>query len=467
MRVKHIAICAASALMLMTGCSTSKINLQEVTDAYYGGNFKKAYELAQEGANIGRAQDEKAQGDELLYQFTGGVIGFDLGTQQATQFLARADENFMKISNEGVLTSMFQDLAATAVNDTILPYSGYLYEGTMISYYQALNAMASKNDDETIRFFNIAQKRQEQIEEYYAGQISGAKALITNLQKTAKMDSKEKEPAFEVNPEFEAFKGYINPMVDYVSGLVFMLNNKQQSDVEYFLKKAYGISKADVINQDMELLKSETLNKGSDKYTWIIIEDGKSPSKGEATFQFPIFTGESFSKFALAYPTFKSGVAFSNSYSIAQGDVKTNASRIASLDPLFYNEFKLQYPFVVTRAILGATLKALAQYAIQKSSGSAGKAFSSLSVLKGEDSNTQSAKADLRISTVLPNGFYAVRVKNTDGVLKLQNDKGVTIYQAQMSQECTGKDTLCSSKNNIVYVRNVGKAVISHILMSK
>lgn len=461
---------ATAALFAITGCSTSSVNLTEVTDAYYNGNARKAYQLSQKGANLTKSKDEKAEGSELLYQITGGVIGFDLGSPKAAEYLTRASDNFTKLQNTGIITSMFQDLAATAVNDTILPYSGYLYEGAMISYYQGLNAMASKNYADAKVFLNTAAKRQEQIEEYYAGQITSAQQMIDKIQSTIpKGKQEEKQPELQPNPKFASFKGYINPMIDYVTGLFFMLEEKNQADVEYFFKKSLGISGAEIIKEDLAYATSNwgKINSGSDKFTWIIIEDGKSPSKGEQKISFPIFNGESISRFALALPTFQEGVAFSDSYKIKSNNGEINATRIASLNPLFYNEFKLQYPLIVTRSVLSSTLKAVAQYQIQKNSGAAGKALSGFSALTGSDSNSQSAKADLRISTIFPEGFFVARVKNTEEKFQVLDDKGNVIYSATLSKDCNDAKTPCVSKNNIIYIRNADKSKFSHILMSK
>lgn len=457
-------------LFILSGCA--KISLDEVSKQYYEGNAKKAYELAQKGANR-EAKNQNATGDELLWQIQSGIIGFDLQEKDATSLLEMAEANINQNELEGILSSFFKNTGALLVNDNIMPYKGFLYEGVMVNYYKALLYMSEKKYADARVEFNRASDRQRRIKEYYEKEIAKTKEAQSKVAKNEKNRGDEQAQQKEANQilqtysnlgEFSNLNGYINPAIDYIAGIFFMLEG-DYAKAQDFLKESYGITQSSLIAQDLKSAKNRGYKK---KQTWIIIEDGRSPFKIEKRFDLPIFTPDGLLYISLALPDLKKGIDFADSYALynASNIQETKASKIASLNPLVFNEFSKQIPFIVTRGILSTTIKALTQYLALKSAE--GDDLMYLIVGLGGIFYTQATtQADLRIATTMPNSFYVIRMTNTEGKFNLKaNDK--IIASIDISAQCEkDQSKICLEKNNMIYIRNAQKNIFKRVLFSK
>lgn len=461
-------------LLVMTGCST--ISLSEVSKQYYEGNANKAYELAKKGANLPKKgeKEKDASGDDLLWQIQGGIIGFDLKKNEAGEMLEVAEKNINKNELEGVLSGFFQNVGALLVNDTIMPYKGFLYEGAMVNYYKALFYLSQNKLADARVEFNRASDRQRRIKEYYEKEIAKAKEASDKVanDKENKGDKKSQEEqqnkflaSYKNLSEFANLNGYINPMIDYVAGLFFMLEGDNGKSID-FLKESYGVSNSEVIKQDLE-----TIQKGGyqEKQTWVIIEDGKSPFKIQKKFSMPVILPGSVVSVDLALPDLKKGVAFAKSYEVLNvGKAQAyGAYQISTLNPLVFNEFSKQLPFIITRGVLSTSIKTLTQYFAQQAAKKAGGIASLAVGIGGAIYSKATAQADTRISTVMPNSFYVVRIKNTEGKFDVKaGDKVITTIN--MTTKCDGgNQQVCVDKNNIVYIRNAQKNIFKQVLLSK
>lgn len=474
---KNVLVLGSSLLLLiMTGCSS--ISLREVSKQYYEGSALKAYELAKKGANLPKKGDKEkdASGDDLLWQIQGGIIGFDLKKSEAQDFLETAEKNINKNELEGVLSSFFQNVGALLVNDTVMPYKGFLYEGAMVNYYKALVYMSQKKYADARVEFNRASDRQRRIKEYYEKEIAKAKEASEKVandkeNKGDKKSQQEQESKFAKDPiysnlsAFANLNGYINPMIDYVAGLFFMLEGDNGKAID-FLKESYGVSNSEAIKQDLDVAQ----NGGyQEKQTWVIIEDGKSPFKIEKKFSMPVILPGSVVSVDLALPALRKGVAFAKSYEAINvaGAQAYKAYQISSLDPLVFNEFSKQLPFIITRGVLSTSIKTLTQYFAQQAAKKAGGIASLAVGIGGMVYSKATAQADKRISTVMPNGFYIIRIKNAEGKFDIKAE-GKTIATVNISSQCgEGSQKVCIDKNNIVYIRNAQKNIFNQVLFSK
>lgn len=460
--------------LILSGCA--KISLDEVSKQYYQGNPQKAYELVQKGVNLHKAKENEnregtklALGDELLWQIQGGIIGFDLKKPEAKEMLELAERNINHNERQGFLSSFFENFGAILVNDTTMDYKGFLYEGVMVNYYKALLYMSEKKYADARVEFNRASDRQRRIKEYYEKETAKAQKEEQNAYANKKNEGDPKKQKEEKNKilqsysnlsKFSSLNGYINPMIDYISGVFFMLEGDRGKAID-FLKESYGVSGANVIREDLQMAQE---GKNQKKYTWIIIEDGKSPFKIEKRFSLPIYTGSSWINVALALPDMKEGVEFAKTYQVV-GSQNIQAQKIASLNPLVFNEFGKQIPFIITRGVISTTTKVLIQHGLQKSTE--GEGWLNIFVtLSGIIYSATTTKADLRISTLMPNSFYVVRMDNIEGKIGIFADARA-IASFVFAQDCQNENKLCISKNNIIYIRNAHKNVFAQVLYSK
>lgn len=456
-------------LLILGGCS--RINLDEVSKQYYNGSAKKAYELSKSGLNK-TGKQQNTNGDELLWRIQSGIIGFDLEERDALALLESAEIGINQNEIKGVISSFFQNTGALLINDNVMPYQGFLYEGVMVNYYKALIYMSEKQYADARVEFNRASDRQRRIKEYYEEEIiktKEAQKQIISKEKNSgdhQQNQEQQNRIFQTYSnlgEFSNLNGYINPAIDYIAGIFFMLQG-DYAKAQDFLKESYGITQSSLIAQD---LKSAQNRGYKEKQTWIIIEDGKSPFKIEKRFDLPIFTGEKLLYVSLALPDIKQGIDFANSYTL--NDVfdgqKAQASKISTLTPLAFNEFNKQIPFIITKGILSATIKTLTQYLALKSTE--GNDLMYLIVgLSGILYAQTTTQADLRIATTMPNSFYVLRITNTQGRFNLKaNDR--IIASIDISAKCEEKGQICVNKNNIVYIRNAQKNIFKRVLFSK
>lgn len=468
-KIVALSLISCFNLFALSGCS--KINLDEISKQYYDGSAKKAYELSRSGVNKTKIS-QNANGDELLWQIQSGIIGFDLKEKDALALLEIAETSINQNEIKGVISSFFQNAGALLINDNVMPYRGFLYEGVMVNYYKALLYMSEKKYADARVEFNRASDRQRRIKEYYEEEINKAKEAqekIISKEKNSGDDQQRQElknkifQTYSNLDEFSTLNGYINPAIDYIAGIFFMLQG-DYAKAQDLLKESYGITQSILIAQDLESARNQGYKE---KQTWIIIEDGKSPSKIEKRFDLPIFTGEEFLYTSLALPDIKQGVDFASSYTLSDtlNIEKAQASKISTLTPIAFNEFNKQIPFIITRGILSATIKTLTQYLTLKSTE--GNDLMYLIVGLGGILYTQTTtQADLRIATTMPNSFYVLRIKNTEGKFNLKaNDRIIT--SIDISTECEEKEKICLNKNNIVYVRNAQKNIFKQVLFSK
>lgn len=462
-------------VLFWTGCSS--VSLKELTEQYYEGNAKKAFELAQQGIkNREIKNDKKSAGvDDLLWQIEAGLIGFNLQSPKALELLEGAEERIKEIELQGLLSSLFENFGAMLVNDRLIPYRAYLYEGVMVNYYKALYFM-HKGDYANSRVeLNRASDRQRRIKDYYAEEILKSKEAQTKSLQSSENTTQRSSShqaiqtqkilqSYSNLSEFKNLNGYINPFIDYVSGIFFYIQG-DKSKAQDFLKESYGISQTPMIADDLALLSKNEKKK----YTWLLIEDGRGPSKisREFSITLPIFTGDQMliMNASLALPDAIRGFSFAEDYTLTQNQSKiTQAQRIATLNPLFFNEFEKQLSFIVMRNVLSMATKLALQAGLSQLGGIAGI----LGNLGGLIYSRASTAADLRMASIIPNGFYALRFENKEGIFEIEAD-GRKIGELALSKSCDKleQNKLCVSKHHMIYIRNAKHNVFRIHLISK
>lgn len=461
-------------ILFCVGCSNK--SLDQVTWNYYDGNPHLAFEIAQENANFVGREENALGSDDLLWQIQSGVIGFQLNQARALALLNRAEDRIQIFEKEGLLAGMFENLGAILVNDSFLAYRGFLYEGAMINYYKALAYMQKKDYPNARVEFNRASDRQRRAKEYYQNDIAQAqekrqKALMTKSHYSQSLLLEQQNAMDHILSSysnlsvFQDFNGWINPFIDYVSGIFFYIQG-DRSKAQDFLKESYGISQAKMILKDLDLLRKGSEDK--DRYTWILIEDGRSPSKISEGFNvtLPIFVDEELivMNVALALPNLQKGISFAKDYTLKGEGFSQSSEEIALLNPIVFNEFQKQLPSIIARNILSTSLKLGAQVGLSQIDGLWGL-LANLGALIYSKASTQ---ADLRISSVLPNAFLAIRFKNQEGRFSLMAEerKLADIILSTHCENLTG-DELCVRENHIVYIRNAHHNVFRLNLISQ
>jgi hypothetical protein len=151
---------------------------------------------------------------------------------------------------------------------------------------------------------------------------------------------------------------------------------------------------------------------------WLIFENGLGPVKDEFRLDIPLFIATNKVKYVgIALPK----LAFRDKaypYLLVDSDGKSYTTLpVANMDRVVQTEFSKEFGGILTRAIISATAKAVAQYALEEQNSRS--AASITSTLMAAYSFATTA-ADVRIWTALPKDFQIARFpKPKNGKLKI------------------------------------------------
>ncbi|WP_295699327.1 hypothetical protein [uncultured Helicobacter sp.] len=461
--LKHLTcfLLCLNALFIMSACSHHS-DLQTFNEYYYSGQDIKAYEYA---------KSKTGKNGDVLWNLQAGMSGFSTQTKENLMLLEQGEMLFSKYEAEGLMGGIFGNIGAMLVNENVKNYRGNIYEGVIFNYYKALNAMAQGNYGKARVEFNRANDRQRRAKDYFRKDIQ--KALEEENKQNAQNStlrqidthnsSRAISPILEQQysnlKAFQAYEGFINPAVSYVSALFFMSEGDYAKAMDLY-KESYGITKAKVIDEDLKVLQRRKSGRIKQTYTWLIIEDGRSAMKYDTSLNLPSFyVSSEILHIGVSIPTLVEGKATSSNYQAQSYSGETfQAYEISDMDKVIANEFQKQLPFILTRAITSAILKATTQAALSDQLGTLG-------ALAGAIYSAGTTNADIRISTALPKRILAMQIPNDIGNFTLKADSRPLFHihfeciennnsPQNESKSKTNLIYLCHKNDNILYLRH-------------
>lgn len=460
-------------VFLFVGCAYQE-NLNKFDTLYYGQKQQEAFDFS-----------KKRSKNNLLWQIQSGVSGYVLGNyKDSLSILDAAEELLNKHQSQGILSSSLSNTGATLINDNVKSYQGSLYEGVMINYYKALDALLLNDNARARVEFNRANDRQRRAKDYYQKEI---KKAIEAQQKDNKNKNPKASKEIQKNTSkdkidsilnsqysnlkrFGAYEGFINPLVTYVSGLYFSLQGDSKGiDL---LKEAYGTNHSQIIAEDILLFQNHQYIPK--KYTWIIIEDGKSATKKEFNINIPLYlVSNQVLYFGIALPDLQNGIDFYPSFDMEIKTGTKNFEEISLFDGIIANEFSKQLPFIVTRAVISAVYKASMQSVLNDTLGT-------FAAIGGALFSAATTAADTRITTVFPHKVWLNRVQNNEEKIVIDGN-GKKIFEFQLI-DCTtkaekpieptkkskskqkGEYKVCKNTNNVIYIRTTKNNIIPKLI---
>lgn len=390
--------------------------------------------------------------DWLLWKMQSGFLTFSyFGAHFSIDDLEQAEVQFKIYEEKGLLSSVGENVGATLSNDMAMPYHGMIFEGALLNFYKAL-AFSSLGDNVQARIeFNRANDRQRRAKEYYNKEIKKAHdETIKEANEEAKStfyetNTKDSELNNILNTkytnlgQFAVYKDMINPLIPYVSGLYFMIEKDLTKSID-LLKESYGISKAQLVARDMQLLESRKGKIEYPKFTWVIIEDGSLARKKELTISQPLVTGNGINAINLALPDFVNGKPTYSAYKINA----TDADLIGNVSNLFASEFEKQLPSIITRAIVGALVK----FGITSAISAAGSEYGAIIGLASALAFRATTAADLRSSIVLSDSVWIARIPNTESSIKVYGNNDM-LLEIPITKECNARVARIASKDQL------------------
>jgi len=432
-------------LLVFAGCNAPESQLSIFGGYFNGSDYEKSIEFAQ--SKISKSKNPKKE--DLLWTLQLGTIErLRQNPRESNNHFDRSEEmlNYFDYQNETA-----DSVAAIAVNENIVPYLGEEYDGIMVNTYKALNFMTLGEDDQARIEFNRALDRQRRAKEKFAKEIAKLKNELDKEQEKEGSQAKKNVDNPEINQlitdrypglyEFEAYPDFVNPFTTYIAGVFFNLIGDHSKAVT-FLKESVGmVSDNEYVARDLAVTEQVLDGTAEFKDTvWVIFENGMGPVKEEARIDIPLFIASDEVKyFGIALPILVFREQAYPYLSIKAGDKSYDTQVVANMDRVVQTEFNKDFKGILTRAIISATAKVVAQYALNKKDDSSPKIISFLATVY----SIATTAADVRIWTTLPKNFQVAR-------LPIPPDRLITI--APPGAESFPVE-IPACKNAFVYVR--------------
>jgi hypothetical protein len=445
-----IAILAMATLLFFAGCNPARSNLAVFNTHFEMHDYEKSALFAEKKI---RTKGNPA-GEDLLWALQLATVErLRQNYQKSTQTFDKS-EDMLKYYDEQFRVA--DVISTTIVNDNALPYRGEEYDGVMLNTYKALNFMAEGNNDLARVEFNRALDRQrrakekfneeiaklqQQLDKSRQGNSANAKSIVEDPN-----TSKLLEQKYPNLYAFEAYPDFVNPFATYMAGVFFNLVGDHAKAVD-LLKESCGMAKDNPYVCE-DLLATEQILDGKARLrntAWLIFENGLGPVKEEFRIDLPLFLATNKPRyFGIALPKL---VPRSSAYPFLTIDVNgaTYQTRpVADMDRVIQTEFSKDFKGILTRAIISATAKAVAQYALEDRNNS------SFAAVLMAAYNLATTAADVRIWTSLPKDFQVAR-------FQIPKTGKLTITPAGDSSFDIG---IPDCNNMIVYVKITSKQAV-------
>ncbi len=343
------------------------------------------------------------------------------------------------------------EAGALLTNQANLPYRGRAYDKVMLHTYQALNYLELRDPDAARVELNRALQSQRDAVEANAKRIQEARQLADDAKSgniedengrqgsaydadRAKRDPKTSAALSNIEGKLDAailpYGDYVNPFTTFLDALVFTHQATDASDLERARKSwervvnfapANPYAQADYRAVEPDLQAPAIPAPTS--LTYVIFETGAAPYRDQIRIDLPLFiaTGRiSYVGMALPELSRVSGHAASLSVTGEAGQTYP-AALLASMDSVVAQDFKNEWPVILTKTIIStatkATIDAILQKQMQDQAGPTGALLFSLAT-----AITQAAVniADTRTWRSLPKEFHYARLATpSDGLLTL------------------------------------------------
>ena len=402
-------VLALSAVYILSGCNAPKSHLNKFNQSFEAGDFEKARDFAVKKIR----QKNTPRGEDLLWSLQiGSIDRIEKNYAQSAEMFDSCEEMMAHFDAEN--SGVGHTVGAVAVNENIVPYTGQVYDGVMVNTYKALNFMSTGQYDLARVEFNRALDRQRRAKESFNKEIQKQKDEIAadenseNVQKS--LDNPDmKQRLEEVYPSlynFSVYPDFVNPFATYMAGLFFLIDRDYSKSVDLLKESAGMMPENTMILEDLDMV-DRVISGGHtiEPMVWVIFENGLGPVKEEFRIDLPLFIATDNIRYVgIALPMLTFRQAASPYLEIKAGSKTSRTQLVADMDRVIHTEFEKDFKGTLTRAIISTTTKAIAQYALEKNSGS-----SWASVAMAVYSFVTTA-ADVRIWTALPKNFQAARL---------------------------------------------------------
>jgi len=430
------------------GCNAPKDQLNAFNEHFRTCGYEESIQFAQ--SKMGKAKKgRKPKNNDLLWALQiGSVERLRQNYQQSTEYFDKSEEllNYYDHQNE-----LAASVASTVVNENVIPYTGEEYDGVMVNTYKALNFMKQGRDDLVRVEFNRALDRQRRAKEKFAEEIVKIQNEIAEQEKKGASQVRQNVDSPQIQSilsekypslySFRAYPDFVNPFTTYLAGIYFNLVGDHTKAVDLLKESCGMVPDNGYIADDLAL--TEKILDGEEQLqdiVWVMFENGLGPIKEEFRIDLPLFIVTSQVKYVgIALPRLRFREQAYPYLLVRAAGNNYPTQQVADMDRVIQTEFSKDFKAILTRAIISATAKAAAQYALQQDNSS-GSALASIAVAVYSFATTA---ADVRIWTTLPKDFQVVRLRIPDDRIIIIEPPGGVPNQIQIPP----------CKNAVVYVK--------------
>ena len=337
------------------------------------------------------------------------------------------------------------ETGAILTNQANVPYRGRAYDKVMLHTYQALNYLQLGDGDAARVELNRALQSQRDAVEANAKRIREAQKLAEDAQSGGVKDEQGRQgQSYDVgratsdprtsaglsgiegkfNAAILPYGDYVNPFTTFLDALVFTHQGSDASDLERARKSwervvnfapgnPYARSDYVAIEPDIRAPSATSPAPAPNGLTYVIFETGSAPYREQLRIDIPIFiVTNSLSYVGAAFPQLETVNGQAPLLQAATSDgAAYPTALVASMDSVVAQDFKNEWPSILTKTLIStatkATIDAVLQKQIQDQSGATGALLFKLATAV-----TQAAinVADTRTWRSLPKEFQYARL---------------------------------------------------------
>ena len=414
---KHLFLILS--LFALFGCNAPKKHLEKFDNYIASGNVEKARCFAKDKIH----EKGSPRGEDLLWSLQlGSIERFENHLEQSTYTFDTCEDIMTHFDAEN--SGIGHTVGSVAVNDNIVPYTGQVYDGVMVNTYKAFNFMAMGMPDLARVEFNRALDRQRRAKETFNKEIQELRDETAQNENSALVQKTLDNPQFQNQlsstystlEQYIIYPDFVNPFATYAAGVFFTIDGDYDKAIDLFKESAGMLPENSFVTDDFKALEN-ALDHGTafPRTVWVFFENGLGPVKTESRIDLPLFIATDDVRYVgIALPQLEYRPAPVPYFDVQSPNGTLRTQFLANMDSVVKTEFDKEFPAILTRAILSATAKAIAQAALEKNQDS-----STAAVFAALYSFATTA-ADVRIWTMLPKNIQLARLPiPADGAIEL------------------------------------------------
>ena len=352
---------------LLAGCAAGGYPQRSagVVAAYAAGDFAAAARRAE------RLADAAGGGPDAL------VAQLELGTAlRAAGEVGRSAAAFdraeiIALDYDGdPEIKLARELAAAVGSPAVLDYRGTQYDRILLSAYQAMNHLELGQWPAARKWLRRAANRQLDAADRYRGQIDARRERLTNRPDLAaayadpRLRSGVAAGRAKV-PDLIEYRDFQNPLVDYLTGVVFTATGDPERGRAGFRRAAGMVPSNPYLPDAADLAEAASAGREVPQTTFVVYEAGLAPSLDQFRVDVPLVLLDPSLRNAgvpgIALPTLAYGPASYPRLSIDAGR-RYETERLVSIDGVVTSEFDAGYGLTLAKTLTIAAAKATAAY---------------------------------------------------------------------------------------------------------